>query len=191
MENVSEKRILMKIRESSASSFDRKLLTTRKDFQNIKRDFGLALPSEGSVVKPDELSVSFLVDEMQKGDEKPVLLYKRQDDIHPSLPAKDFVLVLMTKFQRSMLHRLGGDRICLDSTHGISKHGFELTTLLVIDEFEEGIPVAFCVSSSVNFVILKEFFNCIKSVVSSIKPNIFMTDDAIMFKNAWIDVFGP
>ncbi|KFM78872.1 hypothetical protein X975_06899, partial [Stegodyphus mimosarum] len=66
----------------------------------------------------------------------------------------------MTPFQRQILQNLGFDRPCIDSTHNISSYAFELITLIVIDEYEEGIPVAFCISSnSCSLQILEAFHN--------------------------------
>ncbi|XP_055951534.1 uncharacterized protein LOC129987599 [Argiope bruennichi] len=158
LQGVAEKNILQDIRQSLDTSFGRKHLTTRKDLQNIKRDFGIMLPSRGSIIQDDEMSVCAWVDKMKIEKDNPVLFYKRQDDAHPTIQNKDFMLVLMTHFQKSIFYRLGADRICVDSTHSISNYNFELVTVLVIDEYEEGIPVAFCISSLVNTVILTHFF---------------------------------
>ena len=130
---------------------------------------------------------------MANDETNSVLFYKRQDDEHSHIDKQDFMLVLMTEFQRNMLLRFGADRICVDLTHGISGYDFELVTVLIIDKHEEGISVAFCITSSVNTQTLTYFFKCIKSAISArnISPQIFMSDDAVMFNNAWIDIFGP
>lgn len=96
----------------------------------------------------------------------------------------------MSPFQKQMLSKFGSDRLCIDSTHGMTGYGFELTTLLVVDEYEEGIPVAFFCSSSVNSDNLKVFFNCVKEAVGEVKPRSFMSDDAPAFYNAWVAVMG-
>lgn len=192
LQGVADKNILQDIRLSLDDTFERKHLTTKKDLDNIKQAFGLILPSKGSALKNDESSVCAWVSEMETQADNPVLFYKRQDDTHAVIEKNDFVLVLMTSFQKCMLYRLGADRICVDSTHGISNYGFELVTLLVIDQYEEGIPVAFCITSTVDTVVLTHFFQCVQNALSSdIRPEIFMSDDAPMFRNAWINVFGP
>ncbi|GBN54138.1 hypothetical protein AVEN_263881-1 [Araneus ventricosus] len=179
---VAEKNILQDIRQSLDTTFKRKHLTTRKDLQNIKRDFGITLPIKGYVLQNDETSVCAWVHKMESQKDNPVLFYKRQEDPHAVIDQEDFMLVLKTNFQKCIMYRLGADRIYVDSTHGISNYNFELVTVLVIDEYEEGIPVAFCISSSVNTVILTLFFQCIKNTLSSsINSKIFMSDDAVMF----------
>nr|CAH7725069.1 unnamed protein product [Callosobruchus chinensis] len=48
----------------------------------------------------------------------------------------------MNKSQEFMLKNYGGNIITVDSTHGLNPYDFELTTLLVLDEFGEGFPTA-------------------------------------------------
>jgi len=45
-----------------------------------------------------------------------------------------------------MLKEFGPATICVDSTHGTNVYDFKLITILVIDEFGEGIPVAWMIS---------------------------------------------
>ncbi|XP_035231082.1 uncharacterized protein LOC118202963 [Stegodyphus dumicola] len=128
---------------------------------------------------------------MSQMEFNPVLMYKRQGEKYANVNENDFMLAIMTEFQKKkkMLIEFGNDRICIDSTHGISAYGFELVTLLVVDKYEEGIPVAFLISSTVSEKILVNFFNCIKKIID-IKPKVFMSDDAPMFYNAWEHTFG-
>lgn len=58
----------------------------------------------------------------------------------------------MMPLQREMLMKFGGDRICVDSTHGMTAYDLKLVTVMVIDEFEEGFPVAFRLTSTVSFI---------------------------------------
>ena len=151
---VGEKRILQDIRKTS----ERSKLITNKDIQNIKRDFGITMPTKGSLIERDEFSVHSWVQEMANDEKNPVLFYKRQDDEHSHIDKQDFMLILMTEFQKNMLLRFGADRVCVDSTHGISGYDFELVTVLVIDKYEEGTQVAFCIISSVNIQTLTYIF---------------------------------
>ncbi|KAG8177537.1 hypothetical protein JTE90_023442 [Oedothorax gibbosus] len=78
-----------------------------------------------------------------------------------------------------MLPDLGNDRVCLDSTHGITNRGFELVTVLVVDKYNEGEPVAFLITSTVNTINLSKFFTAIKTALEvNLTPKAFMSDDA-------------
>ena len=45
----------------------------------------------------------------------------------------------------------------MDSTHGTSHYDFYLTTLLIVDEWGEGVPVAWLVSNHETTAVLVEF----------------------------------
>ena len=80
---------------------------------------------------------------MKQSDSNPVLLYKVQGENDEIMSEEDFVLALQTPFQAHMLQNCGHDKIiCIDSTHGTNAYDFYLTTVLVVDEFGEGYPVA-------------------------------------------------
>lgn len=70
----------------------------------------------------------------------------------------------MFSIQKNMFNEFGGDRICIDSTHGTTGYDFELVTMMVIDEFEEGFPVAFCLTSTMSFKTMKFFLTILKNI---------------------------
>ncbi len=37
--------------------------------------------------------------------------------------------------------------VCIDSTHGTNGYDFKLISIVVVDEFGEGFPVAWCFSN--------------------------------------------
>ena len=55
----------------------------------------------------------------------------------------DFILGVQTEFQRDMLRQHGDLCVCMDATHGTNMCDFNLIT---IDEFGEGIPVAWAIT---------------------------------------------
>lgn len=61
---------------------------------------------------------------------------------------KDFILIIANDFQLNMLEKFGQDIICVDLIHGTNMYNFHLTILMVVDEFRNGIPTAFCLSNS-------------------------------------------
>ena len=51
-----------------------------------------------------------------------------------------------------ILKKCGHGRVvCMDDTHGTNSCDFSLTTLLVVDEFGEGYPTAWCLSNRTDF----------------------------------------
>ena len=109
--------------------------TTRKDIQNIKRDFNI---SRGEVLhKNDADSVAAWVAQQQEGGQNIVRFIKFQgEEGTRGLNSDDFMLVLMANVQVVGLHQFAGPmkEVALDSTHGTNEYNFQLTTLLVIDD---------------------------------------------------------
>ncbi|XP_050512584.1 uncharacterized protein LOC126888397 [Diabrotica virgifera virgifera] len=98
----------------------------------------------------------------------------------------------MNKAQREMLEKYGSDCICIDGTHGLNSYEFELITLLILDDMREGFPCAFCISNRTDEVAMKIFFSCIKEKLgTNVQSNVFMSDMAQSFYNAWVQVMGP
>ncbi|XP_065202635.1 uncharacterized protein LOC135832989 [Planococcus citri] len=117
-------------------------------------------------------------------------MFKKQKEEYPGLKADDFVLIMQTKFQRKMLQKFGSQMVTINGTHGTNKYKFQLYTLLVLDEWNEGIPVAFCISNREDEQIFRIFFEKIKEAAGIVSTEIFMSDDAPAFINAWEKVMG-
>lgn len=158
-----------------AENEERYHLITKKDLNNIKKDIGL-----GNSLN-DANSVELWIESM-KEDGNIIYEYKRQNNDHPLLKYEDFSLAFSFDIQLNMFNSFGGDRICIDSTHGTTGYDFELVTIMVIDEFEEGFPVAFCLTSTVSFKTMSYFFKMVKLHTElHAKTEVFMSDDAPFF----------
>ena len=71
--------------------------------------------------------------------------------------------------------------VCLDSTHGTTNstmYDFLLITVMVLDEHDEGVPIAWAFSNREDLSVLVEFFKTIKAKVANLSPKIFMSDCA-------------
>ena len=80
--------------------------------------------------------------------------------------------------------------ICMDSTHGTNGYDFQLITVLVVDNYDEGFPVAWCLCNREDKQLLVNFLKHLKARVGQINPTHFMSDDAGQFFTAWTEVFG-
>ena len=99
------------------------------------------------------------------------------------------ILGIQTEFQKDMLLKFGDKCVCIDSTHGTNMYDFNLITVLVIDGFGEGIPVAWAIANREDVTMLVEFLKAIKKRTGHLKPQWFMSDDANQYFNAWKGVF--
>ena len=96
---------------------------------------------------------------------------------------------IQTKFQHDVLVKFCKNGICADTTQGTNHYDFNLLTLLVVDEYGEGIPVGWMISNrekkKKDMLVIVEFLKSIKSRGGDLKAEYFMSDDAEQFFNAW------
>ena len=83
-----------------------------------------------------------------------------------------------------MMAKFGSNIICVDATHGTTMYDFLLITVLVMDEYGEGVPVAWALSNREDQAALVEFFRAIKARVGNLSPNILMSDCAEQYYTA-------
>ncbi|GFY63965.1 MULE domain-containing protein [Trichonephila inaurata madagascariensis] len=178
------------IREEITVDCGRKMLIEKKDIDNIKRYFNI----NGYVKRHevDAVSVKLWAQEMKNNGENCIVFFKEQGQLGNDycLKDEDFVLVIMTDFQKEMITKYGKDKICIDGTHRLNGYDFNLYSVLVVDEHKNGIPVTFCFSNRSSEDVFKIYFSAIKNTVGKIETTTFMTDDAPAFYNAWSYVMG-
>lgn len=135
--------------------------------------------------KIDEISVEILIKECEQLNYNPIILFKKQGSPHSILDTEDFMIIIITKGQEEVLTKFSPKLICIDSTHSTNAYDFQLTTIIIHDEFEEGFPVCYCISSKVNEVSMIVLFEEIKKNIGIISTIIFMSDDARVYYNTW------
>lgn len=167
-------------------------MLTYKDVDNIKRAYNIE-SRDGKRHENDALSVDLWVQECQAmpTEENSVIFYKRQGESSNILAKNDFCLIVMTKFQQMMFSKFGSNVICIDGTHGLNRYDFELTTIMVIDEYGQGFPAAFMFSNKKDINIYEIFFKSIHQKMGNITAKTFMSDITETFYTAWIHVMGP
>jgi hypothetical protein len=189
-QGVTFEKILDDIRDSvGAKGLQREHLTSRQDMRNIMRQYNI----EGIEKHPnDHTSVSAWVHEMQSMEFDPVIVFKQQGvaSEEPNILESDFLLGLQTQFQLDMMKAFGNNVICLDATHGTNLYDFLLVTVMVIDDFGEGIPVGWAITSREDTSMLTYFLKALRERAGPLKPTVFMSDDAQQYWNSWSAVFG-
>lgn len=191
---VSVDKIMDKMRDvSGLDTIKRKHLVVRQDVLNIKR-----LVNLDNVQKHvnDQTSVALWVEEARKFAYNPVLVFKPQGEKAAIVGEVDdlcedsFLLGLQTEYQRDMMQKFGNNCICMDATHGTTVYDFFLVTVMVLDDYGEGIPVAWAITNSEDTSSLVQFLKPLREQVGEIHPTIFMSDDAEQFFTSWCGVFG-
>lgn len=132
---------------------------SKKDLYNIEASYNL----NNEVVSHlnDATSVEAWVQNLKSDGKFSFIYYKTQGQIDKNcieLKEKDFLLLIMTDYQKSMLEKFGNDVICIDETHGLNSYHFNLTTVLVLDDMREGFPFSSMISNRTDEVVLRIFF---------------------------------
>ena len=108
------------------------------------------------------------------------------------LLSDDFLLALQTPLQRAIFKSCAENNVvCIDATHKTNGYDFPLITVLVVDEYGEGYPVAWCISNREHKILLLNFFRRLRELCGQINATWLMTDMADQYYTAWRTVFGP
>ena len=138
----------------------------------------------------DQQSVLAWIQEWEeKCEDNPILYNKLQGedtkDDYPLLK-EDFIIILQTPIQRMTMAQFGSKGVCIDGTHGTTAYDFTLNTLMVVDEFGSGFPVAWCLSNHEDTTFIRIFFDVLKKKCGTLSPRWFMSDTANQYFNAWV-----
>jgi hypothetical protein len=193
MQGVPKHKILDKIRTRmlKENGVDRLSLSHMQDIKNIARKFNIN--SDVKLDENDALSVAATVKKLQMEGDNGVFFYQPQGLTlveYPELKQDDFVLAYMSLAQEELLRMFGSSIICIDGTHGTNAYGFEMTTLITIDDQHQGFPTVFFFHSSKSEAMYEIFFRKLKDRVGQIQCKVSMSDDEPAFYNAWESVNG-
>ena len=165
-QGISVHRILDDIRNEfqndASGDFNKLFASNVQDIANIAARYNIDSGHHDN----DYMATEELVKEME-GD---VIFYKNQyslSDEFEYIQENDFFLILMNPYQKEMLQRFGDKIICIDSTHGLNPYDFQLTTILVLDELNEGFPVCFMFSNRLDKEAMVVLFSKIKSSIGN------------------------
>ncbi len=193
-QGVSHARVLTDIREDAINQLDdnfkRHHLTDKRDLLNIKASFALDNVKRHP---EDQVSVQAWIDEWAGSEGNPVLFCKFQGQEcsgEYNLTKDDFAIVIQNPFQKQMAQKFAHRGICVDSTHGTTGYDFLLTSIVVLDEFGQGIPVAWLLSNHEDFTHMCLFFEMVKKNCGVLSPQWVMSDMASQFYNAWVGIMG-
>lgn len=118
----------------------RRHFITKQDCRNIGRKLNEFIKHHHT---DDAVSVDRLVKEFQLESPSPIIAYKPQGiaTAQYELPDDTFFLVIMTAFQADLFTEFSGKILCLDSTHRTNQYKHKLVTMVVPDEFHNGMTL--------------------------------------------------
>ena len=144
----------------------------------------------------ENLELKFEKEQKKDSSERFMRYYKprnKKSDEFPDLDEKQFFMVLMNDFQMEMVKNFNRQKervITMDATFGLNNKKVLLITLMMIDEYGNGVPLAFCLSEHENESTIAAFLNCVFKLVGKINCEFFMSDDAHQYYNAWKRING-
>ena len=161
-QGVKMDRILDDIRNSVGLSMERKHLVSKQDIHNIQRQYNISGVKRHA---NDHISLQAWIEDCKMMEYNPIVIFKQQgeeqDENVDDMSKNDFLIGIQTEFQRDMMVKFGNN---IDTTHGTNMYDFNLLTLMVMDEFGEGLPVLWAIC---NRKIAQHYFN---------SSNNFMTE---------------
>ena len=168
-QGISKEKNLDDIKGSVGSEFSREHLVDKRDFFNIEKTFGLDNIQRHPNNHDSALS---WIQEWEENDDSPIVFYKLQGQLKEevALEKDDFVVTMQTESQKHLMQKFVSKGLCCDTTHGTKSYDFKLNSLFVFDEFEEGVPAAFCLSNWGTFAFMKLFFSKICKNTGAIFP---------------------
>ncbi|XP_070212709.1 uncharacterized protein [Littorina saxatilis] len=96
------------------------------------------------------MSTHLWVDQLAATEtDNPIIYYNPQGQTKDTdtLQENNFLLCIQTQFQREKMNRHTHKMVCIDSTHKTTQYDFLLVTLLVIDDYQENVPVAWAIAN--------------------------------------------
>lgn len=122
---------------------------TLRDIENLRKQVNATTNLDTN----DVLAVDLLVQQLRgiAGRDDYVLYYDRSE--------QGIQLAISTPFQRQMLEAFGQKLVFMDAVFGLTIYGYPMLTLLVQDDFGNGVPVAFCISDKENSAAWARFID--------------------------------
>ena len=171
-QGIPADKIIDIIRDSMYKGINRGHIITKQDIRNVQNQYNI----QGISRHPNDLtSVCAWVEEFKESPHNPIILFKTQGkqlENMENVGTDDFILVLQTQFQLDMLKANGNKCICMDATYGVNMYAFMLISILIIDEYGEGIPVAWAITNREDTAILIQYMKAIKQKNSLLNTTV-------------------
>ncbi|KAK6031150.1 hypothetical protein OSTOST_02702, partial [Ostertagia ostertagi] len=97
--------------------------------------------------------------------------------------------VVITPVQKQWLLKYSARAICIDDTFNLTCYSLRLATIVVVDEWDKGLPAAYLLSNRMTEAESELLFKEVKKVMPAFDPTFFMSDDTNSFYNGFRRVF--
>lgn len=172
-------------------SMDRLDLLNNHDIRNIAAKYKMnVVNSRRTRLLVDSSDTEIFLEE----NRDKILFYKWQgidDFTYQKLEKDDFAIVIMDETYANYLRLYGDKVIAMANTRMKNLHDFNLHTLLVLDNEEEGLPIAFLISNRNDRAVVDIFISCIRDRVGVIETRTLITDLQLTYYDSWSDLMAP
>ncbi|KAK6022780.1 hypothetical protein OSTOST_11508 [Ostertagia ostertagi] len=96
--------------------------------------------------------------------------------------------VIITPLQESWL-AYGARTICMDDTFNLTSYCLRLATVIIVDEWDRGLPAAYLLSNRMTEDEVASLFKEVKTLLPCFDTEYFMSDDCNSFYNGFVKVF--
>ncbi|XP_035229975.1 uncharacterized protein LOC118201928 [Stegodyphus dumicola] len=162
-------------------------LLKKKDFRSINNAYNCEEYNNGL---SDAESVDHWVRLCCQMENSPILAYRQEDFVNEDGRQDEFLLIIMTEFQKHILLTSNKEVVCVDSLFRKKGSRFYLTVLFIMDEHDLAFPVAFCISSKVDRYVITKFFEAIKQSTGPLSATYFMSDSLSLYYDAWREIMN-
>jgi hypothetical protein len=133
---------------------DRRFLPHLQDVQNVVKRM-----RQGSQLHSrDVISVDQLVATLRSEGTDTIMYHHRQVVDGSGTIMQHFRLGICSPFGRAMLKAFPR-LVFMDAVYGMTRYGYPLLNLVVRDEYGNGVPLAFCIASTEDAAVIKEFIS--------------------------------
>uniref|UniRef100_A0A183F923 SWIM-type domain-containing protein n=1 Tax=Heligmosomoides polygyrus TaxID=6339 RepID=A0A183F923_HELPZ len=117
-----------------------------------------------------------------------------EDGIKYYNPAQDetgdeFVMVVITPTQEQWLRKFAKRGLCIDDTFNLTGYTLRVAVLVVLNEWDMGLPGAFLISSRMTACEVGILFAEVKKLIPDFDTEFFMSDDTNTFYNGFLCEF--
>lgn len=180
---IPYEKLLDEIRDAQSSKDHFQLhLLKKKDYRSINNSYNCEDFNTGM---SDAESVDHWVSLCCQMENSPILFYRKEEFYTEKGNQEEFLLIIMTEFQKHILLASDKNVICVDSLYRKKGGRFYLTVLFIMDENDLAFPVAFCISNKVDKSVIVVFFQSIRESAGPLECNFFMSDCESFYYEAW------
>ncbi|KAF1754510.1 hypothetical protein GCK72_021073 [Caenorhabditis remanei] len=179
LDGFTNKQILHKLVKTYNENH-RLFFSTPDDLSNLRKR-ELLFPGR----RHDNDLESILLRVNESNDSDGIRLYNPPENAS----GEGFRLVIITPQQIDLIKKYSHRGITMDDTHHCTTYRLKLSTMLVCDGYDRGVPVAFLLSFSTTTIDVEKMFECVKVLFPQFNPQFVMSDEAYVFYNGFSNVF--